>query len=75
MQPNIVDWLVHQERFNDFVREADNERLIRQVHLNRSRWDQQLAVFLGARLLEWGARLRRYGQAAPTPCPEIANSR
>ncbi len=67
----MVDWLglvERRERYKDFLREAERDRLVQRVLAGRERPDRfyrSALVWLGCRLVEWGKSLQqRYGNAA-----------
>ncbi len=57
------------ERYKEFLREAEKERLIQQVLAGREKRDAFYRValaWLGRRLVEWGESLqRRYDNTSP----------
>ncbi|MBI5667488.1 MAG: hypothetical protein HZC41_05725 [Chloroflexi bacterium] len=63
--------LLAEEHRQDMLRQAERERLVKQIHLARPR--QQAPVYrhalaaVGRRLAQWGEQLQtRYGDAAHT---------
>lgn len=72
------DIMVQQECYADLLREAEKERLIRQMlpgGEKRDRFYRRALIWLGRLLVTWGYRLQeRYGAAAAavyssgTPC-------
>jgi hypothetical protein len=67
----MVNWLglmEQQERYKDFLREAEHERLVQQALAGREKRDRfyrSALAWLGCRLVEWGKSLqRRYGNAS-----------
>ena len=68
----MIHWLglmERQERYKDFLREAERDRLVQQVLAGRERRDQfyrPALAWLGCRLVEWGKSLQqRYDNVAP----------
>jgi hypothetical protein len=66
----MINWLgleEQQERYKDFLREAEHDRLVQQALAGRERRDpiyRPALAWLGCRLVEWGKSLqRRYGNA------------
>ena len=64
-------WRFAQERHEELLGAADSARLVGRL---RRRWKgrtgsvPRMAIWLGARLVSWGARLqRRYGDMPPAP--------
>ena len=67
----MINWLglvERQERYKDFIREAERDRLVQQALAGRERRDnfyRRALAWLGCRLVEWGKSLqRRYGNAS-----------
>ncbi len=76
----MVDWLgltERQERYKDFLREAEHDRLVQQVLAGRERRDRfyrPALAWLGCRLVEWGKSLQqRYG--TPSLASQLVVSR
>ena len=70
----MIHWLglmERQERYKDFLREAERDRLVHQVLAGRERHDQfyrPALAWLGCRLVEWGKSLQqRYGDTSRAP--------
>jgi hypothetical protein len=63
-----TDIVARQERYADLLREAETERLVRQVtgrHRRHGRFRRRALSWLGHHLVTWGCRLQeRYGAAA-----------
>ena len=64
----MLNWpevLATQERYNDYVREAEHERLVRRLsvkHESRDRLYYRLLAWLGSLLIAMGRHLQeRYG--------------
>jgi hypothetical protein len=67
----MINWLglmEPQERYKDFLREAEQDRLVQQALAGREKHVQfyrSALAWLGCRLVEWGKSLqRRYGNAS-----------
>ena len=62
-----IELLVHEARHADLLREAANERMVRQARAGREEQDRLIGralAWLGARMVAWGRRLQaRYGAA------------
>ena len=59
------DVLVQEEYRRELLKEAEHERLIRQVSRRETARHQLLLARLGERLVKWGCRLQaRYGTMA-----------
>jgi len=73
------DILARQERYADLRREAERERLVRQVLAGRdtrNRFARQALTWLGQRLVTWGCHLQeRYGAAASAFRPAASSQR
>ena len=71
------DFLVYREHYKDLLREAERNRLIRQVLAGRESCDRfhcRALTWLGCRLVAWGWRLQeRYSAAAMAPALRAAN--
>ncbi len=65
------DILIQQERSQELVRHAVQERHLRQILTNRERGNRlfcRALSWIGSRLVTWGRGLQeRYGTAATTP--------
>jgi len=60
--PNQVDYLIRKERYDEFVRQAEKDRLIRLIRPNLlSPTQQRLVRWIGFHMIRWGLKLRRYG--------------
>jgi hypothetical protein len=74
---NGRDFLVYRERHKDLLREAERNRLIRQVQAGRESRDRfhcRALIWLGRQLVAWGWRLQeRYSAAATAPALRAAN--
>ena len=71
---SYIDLLVRQEQYKDLLREAEQERLIRDAGLRHSdnwRLHRKVAEWIGAQMVRWGCKLQRYS-ATPPPCPQVA---
>jgi len=58
---NDNDFRVAQERYKDLLREAERERLVRQIlldHRKRNHFSHQALSWLGRRLVTWGQHLQ-----------------
>lgn len=65
---NWRDVLVQQERHQDLLREAEQERLIRQAVAARERRDRfysRALAWLGRQLVAWGWRLQQRCSTCP----------
>ena len=60
------DILARQERAQDLLREAEQERLARQALAGRERprVANRMLSWLGRRLIEWGVNLQKRGRAS-----------
>ena len=58
-------YLVKQEQHKDRIRQLQQQQLLQQVELNKSRWEthKKVAGWLGNRMVTWGAKLESYGTA------------
>jgi hypothetical protein len=62
----FIDWSavqVQQARYEDFLRQAERERLIRQVRTGQTRRNRFYGgglIWLGRRLVAWGWRLQEH---------------
>ena len=65
---NWTDTWIQRERYSDYVREAEHERLVRQLSAKRERAERlydRLLALLGSLLIAAGKYLQeRYGNAA-----------
>lgn len=71
MIPSYGDFLVHQEQYQDLLREAQQERLIQAAELRpSSKWEllRQTASWLGAYVIKLGRQLQARGLIGPTCC-------
>jgi hypothetical protein len=69
MFPNNFDFLIRQERYQDLLREAEQDRLIQVAKLRRSsKWDLpgQMANWLGSYGIKLGLKLQANCSIAPT---------
>ncbi len=76
----MFDWgevIVQQERRQDFLREAEQHRLVRQALRGREMRDHihcQILTWLGRHLVAWGCSLQtRYGVPAEAPAVPAVN--
>ena len=71
------DYLVKQERYQDLLREAERQRLVRRVLAGRQRRQRahcRAMNWLGRRMVAWGQRLQEhYGATATAPALQAAN--
>lgn len=71
-----ISCLIHQERYQELLREAERYRLVRQARAGREKRDSfhcRALTWLGRRLVAWGWRLQeRYGAATATPALRVA---
>jgi hypothetical protein len=71
------DALAQQERYKDFLREAEQYRLVRPALAGSDRhagFHRRVLTWLGGRLVAWGWRLQeRYGVGAAVPALRVAN--
>jgi hypothetical protein len=61
---SYTDFRIHQERYKEFLQEAEQERLIRAAGLRQpGNWKlpRKVADWVGAHLVSWGYKLRSYG--------------
>ena len=66
------DIIAHQERYADLLREAERERLVRQVLAGREGRDRFYCrglTWLGRNLVTWGCRLQARYSAATAVVP------
>jgi hypothetical protein len=72
---SYTDFQIHQERYIEFLQEAEQERLIRASGLRQSgNWKlpRKVADWIGEQMISWGHKLQSYG-ATPSPnCPQVA---
>jgi hypothetical protein len=75
---DLLGPIERQERYKDFLREAEHERLVQQALAGRERRDRfyrPALVWLGCRLVEWGKSLQqRYDNtsvASPACCQSL----
>lgn len=69
------DWLAHLERYKEFLREAEQERLIRSAGLRQPRrWSAHSKVvgWIGEQKVRWGWMRRRHGTTQPPCCPQVS---
>jgi len=63
------DILIQEERSRELLRQAEHERLLRQILGSRNqqhRLYRRALSWLGSRMVDWGQGLQeRYGRAAP----------
>jgi len=76
---NWLEVLAAHERYNDYVREAENERLVRRLLAKHERSDRlyyRLLAWLGSLLIAMGRHLQeRYGGATRISGPLASLSR
>ncbi|MBC7264591.1 MAG: hypothetical protein H5T64_09610 [Chloroflexi bacterium] len=74
---NAKDILTQQELYKDLLREAERERLCRQVARRKGEGDRfycQVLIWLGRRLVAWGWYLQeRYGAVTEKPVTLVAH--
>lgn len=71
MLPSHRDFLVRQEQYQDLLREAEQERLIRAAKLFKvHEWDllRQTANWLGPYVIHWGLKLQASRSTVSTCC-------
>ncbi len=71
MLPSHRDFLVRQEQYQDLLREAEQERLIRAAKLFKvHEWGLlgQTANWLGSYVVKWGLKLQANRPTASTCC-------
>ena len=78
----MVNWLdiaAERERYNDYVRKAEYDQLVRQAlarHATRERLTDRLLAWLGRMLIATGKHMQeRYGDAARISRPLASLSR
>jgi hypothetical protein len=76
----MLSWLdiaVQQERYRDFMREAEPERLLRTAKeptQSNHHFYSQALIWLGQRLVAWGLSLqKRFNATAPAPVSQPAH--
>jgi hypothetical protein len=76
---NWLEVLATRERYNDYVREAEHERLVRRLSAKRESSDRlyyRLLAWLGSLLIAMGRHLQeRYGGATRISRPLASLSR
>jgi hypothetical protein len=73
-----LDYLVQKEKFNDLMREAEQERLLLTIKLqNRGQRSlhRNLAAWVGVQMVKWGSRLQHYGSISPASAHTNYSSR
>lgn len=68
---------IHQERYKEFLQEAERERLIRAARLQQpGNWKlpRKVADWIGAQMISWGYKLQSYGTASSACEPQVARS-
>jgi hypothetical protein len=71
---NWQDVLARQERHQDLLREAEQERLVRQMVAGRDRFYSRALAWLGRQLVAWGWRLQQRCSTCPaSPTCRAAN--
>jgi len=69
---SYTDFQIHQERYKEFLQEAEQERLIRAAGLRQpGNWKlpRQVADWIGAQLVSWGYKLQGCGVTPPACGP------
>jgi hypothetical protein len=69
MLPNYVDILVRQERYQDWIRQAEKEWLIEAIKRqpnNQPGLPRQITKWLGTYLARWGSKLPAHYRHTPT---------
>lgn len=62
--PNQVDYLVRKERYDEIVRQAEKDRLIRLIRPSLSLYVyRRLIRRIGSQMIRWGLKLQRYGRS------------
>ncbi len=73
MLSNHGDFLIRQEQYQDLLREAEKERLVRTAEFQPSgQWGlpRQTANWLGTYVVKWGLKLQANGSSVPTCCDD-----
>jgi hypothetical protein len=63
-----IDYLVQKEKFNDLMREAEQERLLLTIKLQKRgqrSLHRNIAAWVGVQMVKWGAKLQHYGSISP----------
>ena len=60
--PNYRDFLVRQEQYQDLLREAKQQRMIKVAGSRPGRY-WGVATWIGAQVMKWGSTLRGYAAA------------
>jgi len=71
---SYIDLLVRQEQYKDLLREAEQERLIRDAglwHSDNWRLHRKVADWIGDQMVRWGCKLQSY-DTAPSACSQVA---
>lgn len=76
---NYIDFVVRQEQYKDLLKEAGQERLIKEATgLRRTgtwRLQRRVIVWVGDLMVKWGCKLQHYG-TTPSACwPQLAGER
>ncbi len=61
------DYLVQKEKFQDLIREAEQDRLLQIAKLQKAgqwRLHRNLAAWIGIQMVKWGSRLQHYGSVS-----------
>ena len=71
---SYTDFQIHQERYREFLQEAEQERLIRASGLRQSgNWKlpRKVAERIGGQMISWGYKLQGF-DTAPSACGQVA---
>lgn len=71
---SYTDFQIHQERYKEFLQEAELERLIRTSGLRQpGNWKlpRKVADWIGDQMVSWGYKLQSY-DTAPSACGQVA---
>ena len=62
-----MDYLVQKEKYQDLIREAEQDRLLQIAKLQKAgqwRLHRNLAAWIGIQMVKWGSRLQHYGSVS-----------
>jgi ABC-type phosphonate transport system ATPase subunit len=74
MSPDL-DYLIQKEKFQDLIREAEQERLLRTIELQNDSQrglHRNLAAWVGHQMVRWGSKLQHYGSVSAAAASSAA---
>ncbi len=72
-----MDYLVQKEKYQDLIREAEQDRLLQIAKLQQAgqrKLHRNLAAWIGIQMVKWGSRLQHYGSVSAAASTSTAHT-